>query len=532
MLNLTFFTTNQTKLAHARYLADDYNVSIKGFREQTYHASYHEPRILDRDKLLEASYRDAKAQAEKARIHPYRNFFFLEDTSVSIHALAKDENEVPGVEIKYWMERTSFSELDTKLKSLENNRGVTVRSDIVLHLPQKFRTSRNISSEKIIFTGMQKGHVVQTNPIFDTNLLYPWLDNQTFNKWFVPEGATRVLGSLSIDEANKFDFRRIAFEKMMAFLNKHDLMMPNEVQSKLPLEMPLIITGYSCAGKTEASQYLAEHHNYLHIEASDFMYLSYYMRHGYQGEVAIGDFAEQALKDKPHIVAEKIADYLDGVSTTRVIISGFRSPQEIDWLAKRLSAENRKLPTMFVNAEQGVRYDRLLKRNRTGDNVDFNKFSSRDEQQARMGLEEIRDKDYTSIVQNTSDLTSYYDKVASRVGLKFESPKQSAKPNSTLMLSNVIVKLENAILLALLSEWVKSEGGSYFTTAEIAKIIGRVFPNISPPKHKDNISRYFNQEFHPYYEIDGSNDDQKRRYRLSNTGYGKALTLLHTVDKK
>lgn len=32
---LTFFTTNQTKLAHARYVAEERQIRIKGFRQRT-----------------------------------------------------------------------------------------------------------------------------------------------------------------------------------------------------------------------------------------------------------------------------------------------------------------------------------------------------------------------------------------------------------------------------------------------------------------------------------------------------------------
>ena len=71
----------------------------------------------------------------------------------------------------------------------------------------------------------------------------------------------------------------------------------------------LILCGYTCSGKTTASQHLARRFGYLHIEASDFMHLSYYYRHGFRSVTTIDDFAESALAQQPTIAAEKVVEY-------------------------------------------------------------------------------------------------------------------------------------------------------------------------------------------------------------------------------
>ena len=68
MRELIFFTSNNTKLAHARYFAERYAVRVIGFRQLTYHANYHEPRIQSRTELLQASYNSAVSQCRKAGI--------------------------------------------------------------------------------------------------------------------------------------------------------------------------------------------------------------------------------------------------------------------------------------------------------------------------------------------------------------------------------------------------------------------------------------------------------------------------------
>ena len=84
------------------------------------------------------------------------------------------------------------------------------------------------------------------------------------------------------------------------------------------------------------------------------------------------------------------------------------------------------------------------------------------------------------------------------------------------------------IFMALLSRWEDREDRPYFTTTEIAKLISELFPSMKP-KHKDNVSRYFNQDFYAFYEIDPDPDENKRRYRLSNTGYGRAVAIYYEL---
>jgi hypothetical protein len=88
MRELTVFTTNQTKLAHARYIAEGRQIRIKGFRQRTYHADYIEPRLASRQDILRASYESAKAQLTKAGFSEASHPFVLEDTSVRIDALS------------------------------------------------------------------------------------------------------------------------------------------------------------------------------------------------------------------------------------------------------------------------------------------------------------------------------------------------------------------------------------------------------------------------------------------------------------
>jgi hypothetical protein len=92
------------------------------------------------------------------------------------------------------------------------------------------------------------------------------------------------------------------------------------------------------------------------------------------------------------------------------------------------------------------------------------------------------------------------------------------------------VKLEDGILIALLGAWEEDETRPFFSTTQIAQMINNIFKN-TPPKHKDNVSRYFNQDYYAYYEIADSGSSHRRRYRLSNTGYGMAIRALRMLRR-
>ena len=529
MRELTFFTTNPTKLAHARYIAEGHQIRIQGFRQRTYHADYVEPRLASREAILEASYRSAKLQILKAGYSEATHPFILEDTSVRIDALSGADNDVPGVDIKYWMDGRTFENLDTMLLAAGNMRKATVRSDVLLYIPSSYRKSWGVSSDYIIFTGEQHGSIVNHEFAYDTNLVYPWLDNKSFNRWFQPEGYAAPLGSLPIEVADKVDFRRKSFQQLFSFLDERHYSSPPSIQMQLPLDRRpnIILCGYTCAGKTAASHYLARNFGYLHVEASDFMYLSYYYRHGYRGALSIGDFAESALAQKPTIAAEKVAEYIRDNLSEPIVISGFRSQKEIIFLEKRMTLYGKYFTLRFVDADEKSRFERLLARARPGDDLTIGEFRERDQQQQRMGLELIRQSPNAFVLGNDGSMEIYLNSINQIVGsesrdeINIDASLASATKASD-------VGLQDAILIALLSVWKDDETRKFYTTTEVANLISEVFSNM-PRKHKDNVSRYFNQDYYVFYEIFGSRNAKK--YRLSNTGYGMAIRTLRSTLK-
>ena len=136
MTDITFVTSNLTKLAHARYLCRDYQVNILHYKKLFYGVGYEEPRIDDRKQLLTESFKDAVTRWKKNVTERDNRFFFIEDSSVKIDALSEGGNEVPGVDIKYWMVETNFNWLDQELRNKGNNRNCSVTSHVMLFLKE------------------------------------------------------------------------------------------------------------------------------------------------------------------------------------------------------------------------------------------------------------------------------------------------------------------------------------------------------------------------------------------------------------
>lgn len=513
MIELVFFTSSRIKLEHAKYLCRNFAVRLTGFREKTFGANYDEPRIYDRSQLIELSYQDALRRWNNATSG--KGFFILEDTSVVIDALSI-EREIPGLDIKYWMQDKDFETLDAELKALGNNRRVTVRSDLVLHLPEDLRGLEDKSY--LLFTSSVFGTVVEKEHIFETNAVYPWLDNKTFNKWFVPDGSKKPISMLPIAEANQHDFRALAFKDMLEYLERHQKIHVNtesSIQTNFDFGAKLfVICGPTCAGKTTLAEYLATKYGYWHIEASDYMRLNYYQRHGVNENLDIGGFAAQALKEKPEIVAEQILNNIKQLETIPVIITGFRSPAELEWLRNNYSG-NFTIELVFVDAEPEIRYARSVNRQRESDSESKEEFFQRDTQQAKMGLAEFKHAYPNNIITNNTSLESYFDNLEQRYPNSFVKVEIDSKTSKILSSG----ELEKQILFTLAEH---KEGRHFFTTTEIAGLINRNVTN-AKPKSKNNVSRYFNQTFHPYYEI--KMIDGKRKYRLSNTGFSRAQLL-------
>lgn len=497
------------------YLCREYNIRIVG--QKNYGIGYTEPRIYNREQLLRESYEDALKRWKKSTTSKDKIFIF-EDTSVVIDALSSVDNEVPGLDIKYWMKDNTFETVDTLLKKNGNNRQCTVRSDIIMHIPESLKDAYD--KEFYQFTGKVSGSITTEEHKFDTNPIYPWLDNKTFNKWFVPRECVIPLGMLPIETADKYDFRKIAITEMIDFLvsynvikNKADIVKKN--QRIINFDPTFILCGPTCAGKSTLAKYLSDNYNYFHVEASDFMWLKYYETHGIDSEVKIGDFAKQMLSVNPSIVTEQIIEYFKNITDQNIVISGFRNPKEVEYMMDKSQFTYNEL--IYINANIQIRYQRECARKRDDMENNYSDFLKKDDLQNNLGLSLIKSKvEYETMNEGSfHDLYDNFNKV-----YNFEFPKKPSPDYKTFQKFDDLL-LEKAILIAL---FLHEE--DFFTTTEIANIINSEVLNNSYENRKNNVSRYFNFSYHPYYDIKIDKEKKINIYRINFTGKSMAKRIL------
>ena len=476
-------------------------------------SNYIEPRLDDREEILESSFESALSQAKKAGVYD-KYPLLIEDTSVVINSLSESK-EYPGVDVKYWMKETSFEDLDFQLLfSGRNDRSVYVRSDLLLHVP-----GAGPRFER--FIGTVAGTVIDKEIDIVSNSFYPWLDSQSFNKWFVPEGEVNPLSKLPIEVANVHDFRRKPFEDMLAnlysrgWIRRKSRGISKNIDA-LSGRRIVIINGLTCSGKTTAAQYMSEEFGYLHVEASDFMYVIYYERFGFNSDVKIGSFAADLLQNNPYLVVDRVIRFLRTNSnvSSHVVITGFRLDQEVSRVLEEYG-DQLDIDLLFIDAPQDIRSHRKKVRNRDISVVSKEELEARDNRELDMGLSMIR-KRTENIIENSSSIDNY-----KRLLLESLSLEKVTKKDSFL----IDIPLSMLILLALYRLYDGNENSSAaYTTTEIANYINEFFDE---NKSKNNVSRYFNKEIRPIYNVILENG--KRKYSISNTGLGIARIVYKEI---
>jgi inosine/xanthosine triphosphate pyrophosphatase family protein/dephospho-CoA kinase len=398
-----FYTTNTEKYLQARYVFDHSGLDLKQFRSKS--DAYTELEDRSSTELLTSALNEILSTLGESSL------FFVEDTSVAINALSTHTTDFPGLRVKEWFANTSFDELDIALRDRGNDRGAVVRSDIALHVPG--------SPEPVFFRGETKGLVSQAAPDFQADPQHPWLTPPTFNGWFVPEGATRSLGSMSLEESLKYDFRVRALEKLLNRLEEYAyiLNLPPQAylrrgKKPLPWLQPelfepdspaFIVIGPTCAGKTTFGLRASDSHALKHIEASEIVRSLEEPR----PNEAASDFAARMLEEHgADIVARRILEFYGSELDGGFALTGFRTVEEL--LTFREAVPRAKV--VLVEAAERLRYQRYLARSRT-EPLALDEFRRLDLDQARFGLLSVASHLPDTRITNESSLDSYLETI-------------------------------------------------------------------------------------------------------------------------
>lgn len=400
-----FYTSSVDKFLHLKTLLDRYGLLLRYYKSHT--EPYPEDYSASTADLLQGSLRAVRDVVGPARV------FFIEDTTIRIEALS-GEQDYPGLGAKEWFLETTFAKLDAELRGLGNDRRATVRSDMALNVPGLERP--------IMFHGETAGTIAEEAPAFSADALHRWLTPQSFNGWFIPNGASIPLGAMKFEESLPFDFRAKAvvelvdrLEEFVSVLNLPPSAYGTAAKkySKSPqlLLLPsrrLMVIGMTCAGKTTFGEYAQLKHNYSCVEASSVVRSLW--REDPRG-LNLGDFAESLLRESgADFVARYVLGHFGDKLSDSCVITGFRLLEEIEAIKDEIG----DVDVILVEASERSRFARYLAR--AGREVErqtetFDAFVAGDVKQWNFGLLRVARDTCDVVVVNDGSLEEYYEQV-------------------------------------------------------------------------------------------------------------------------
>jgi inosine/xanthosine triphosphate pyrophosphatase family protein len=200
-LVIHFHTSSNTKFAHLRYL-----IGLQNVRVRFLHSSWAYPELQESARI------SLRSGAEFLRNK--RQFalpFVIEDTEVCIEAYRRSAGiSYPGFDVKRWWQVTSFEEIDAKCRNA-GTRAARQTSNLCLSLP---------GLDPFFFSGTITGEIAIQPKSSSDNPDTPWLNSRDFGSIFVPKGIDQPFGALNLDESLKFDFRKLAVDKLVRKLNE------------------------------------------------------------------------------------------------------------------------------------------------------------------------------------------------------------------------------------------------------------------------------------------------------------------------
>ena len=377
-LTVRFHTSNIEKFLQARLVFGRAGVTLGYFKESQ--DPYVEDYRLEKQQLLD------RAVLEIVNRLGANSLFFVEDTSVRIEALS-GADDFPGLQVKEWFQQTSFEQLNESLVLNGNDRSATVYSDIALFVPGLGRP--------VYVNGVTKGLVATTPPMFSTDVEHPWLTPNTFNGWFIPNGASRTLGEMPVKESLCYDFRVKALNKILERLEEYAavLNLPagnyalplRQISMEQPTLFPksplLVVVGRVCAGKTTFGNYAMSAKGGLHLEASDVM-----RELAAASRIRIPSMAEKArtllAQMGPDVVAREIENRFGTSLDTGAVITGFRTLEEVLYIRER----HPECRVILIECGDRIRFERHLARRRQEGVDRFAEFIAFDRDQWAFGL--------------------------------------------------------------------------------------------------------------------------------------------------
>ncbi|WP_152049907.1 non-canonical purine NTP pyrophosphatase [Tautonia marina] len=401
-IEVYFYTSSTDKFLHAYTVFERSGLALKHFKSRT--DPYAEDYSLGKHGLLTLALKEILGQIGTQSV------FFVEDTSLRIEAFSNEE-DYPGLDVKDWFNRMTFDELNSRLAGFE--RTATIKSDIGLHVPGLRRP--------LFFHGEVTGQIALTAPAFEQNPQYPWLTPNTFNGWLIPDGSTKRLGEMCLEESWQYDFRTQALELVLDRLEEYTatLNLPPHAYTRLrkniPDQQPLlfslnrpvyIVVGKTCAGKSTFGARAVQKHRLKWVEASSVLRM---FRSEYDFNQASDlDFAKHILDTYGYdAVARKIVRLYGNDAADGLVITGFRAIEELE----TIKASFPEAQVLLIEATDRARFQRHLGRGRIEEIKTLSAFKDHDIKQWSIGLLRVAEEFADIKIVNEGTLDDFFQKV-------------------------------------------------------------------------------------------------------------------------
>jgi len=404
-LEVYFYTSSIEKFLQARTVFDRAGLILRHWKSRA--DPYEEDYRGGTEALLSRAIEEVAGAVGRSML------FFVEDTSLRIEALS-DGPDFPGLGVKEWFASTSFEEVDDSIRSRGNDRRATVRSDIALHVPGL--------SGPVLFHGETRGEIADTAPSFDRDPIHPWLTPKTFNGWIRPNGASRRLGEMSLEESWQHDFRINSLQALIERLEEYAAALnfapqtysrrrlANASEAQLTAfaesSIAFAVIGYPCAGKTTFGDHAAATERFRFIEASAVMRL---LGEAYSGPplqpAELADWVTTTMGFDA--IALRVMQLAAEDPTRPAVVTGFRFIEEIEALKRRMPSAT----VVFVAASERTRFERCLARKRADSPQSIAAFGKVDESQAKFGLLPVGEAVADIVIENEGSLAEYHTQI-------------------------------------------------------------------------------------------------------------------------
>ena len=159
--------------------------------------------------------------------------------------------------------------------------------------------------------------------------------------------------------------------------------------------MILIVIGKDCVGNTYFRKYVEQHQHIITYEASDYINEAKKQYNIDSTRRILDIFGKDYAAKRICELIEQKAQLKDNI-----VISGFRTLPEIDFMIDKVGKENVKIVEVITN--NLFCYIRNITRNRKDRQISFTKFNKRQKEDAELGIYEIRKNYRITRIENNS----------------------------------------------------------------------------------------------------------------------------------